>query len=67
MLLTFICIAQSSPSLAQSPPSPLHGKATAIPEKKPDGTWEGLKASQQQILAPLESDWDYMTPDIRKK
>ena len=67
MLLTFICIAQSSPSLAQSPPSPLHGKATAIPEKKPDGTWEGLKASQQQILAPLESDWDYMLPDSRKK
>ena len=42
-------------------------KASPIPEKKPDGTWEGLKPSQQKILAPLESDWDYMSPDSRKK
>ena len=52
---------------AQSAPSTPHGKTTAIPEKKPDGTWEGLKPAQQQILAPLESDWDYMLPDSRKK
>jgi len=52
---------------AQSAPHPAHGKTTAIPEKKPDGTWEGLKPAQQQILAPLESDWDYMLPDSRKK
>lgn len=44
-----------------------HGKATGIPEKKPDGTWESLKPNQQQILAPLESDWDYMLPESRKK
>lgn len=43
------------------------GKPAAIPEKKPDGTWEGLKPGQQKILAPLESDWDYMLPDSRKK
>lgn len=42
-------------------------KSSPIPEKKPDGTWEGLKPSQQKILAPLESDWDYMSPDSRKK
>ena len=36
-------------------------------QKKPDGTWEGLKPEQQKILAPLESDWDYMLPDSRKK
>ncbi|WP_370624547.1 DUF3106 domain-containing protein [Polynucleobacter sp. JS-Polo-80-F4] len=52
---------------AQSSASAPHGKATAIPERKPDGTWEGLKPTQQQILAPLESDWDYMLPDSRKK
>ena len=46
---------------------PAHGKSTAIPEKKPDGTWESLKPAQQKILAPLESDWDYMLPDSRKK
>lgn len=40
---------------------------TAAPEKKPDGTWESLKPAQQKILAPLESDWDYMLPDSRKK
>jgi len=56
-----------SSALAQSTPSAAHGKATAIPEKKPDGTWESLKPAQQQILAPLESDWDYMLPDSRKK
>jgi hypothetical protein len=42
-------------------------KPASVPEKKPDGTWEGLKPQQQQILAPLESDWDYMLPESRKK
>lgn len=51
---------------AQSPSAP-HGKGTGVPEKKPDGTWEGLKPAQQQILAPLEDDWDYMLPESRKK
>ena len=54
-------------AVAQSSPSATHGKSAAIPAKKPDGTWESLKPSQQQILAPLESDWDYMLPDSRKK
>jgi Protein of unknown function (DUF3106) len=67
VLFAFFCLTQANPSLAQSPSSPAHGRATAIPEKKPDGTWDGLKPSQQQILAPLESDWDYMLPDSRKK
>ena len=57
---------QSSNALAQAPAG-THGKATGIPEKKPDGTWEGLKPEQQKILAPLESDWDYMLPESRKK
>ena len=57
---------QSSDALAQTPPA-AHGKATGTPEKKPDGTWEGLKPEQQKILAPLESDWDYMLPESRKK
>jgi hypothetical protein len=66
-LLAFFCAAQVSPALAQGAPSAPHGKASAIPEKKPDGTWDGLKPAQQKILAPLESDWDYMLPDSRKK
>jgi len=56
----------SSIAVAQVTPSG-NGKPTVIPEKKPDGTWEGLKPAQQKILAPLESDWDYMLPDSRKK
>lgn len=56
-----------SASFAQIASNTNNGKATAIPEKKPDGTWDSLKPSQQQILAPLESDWDYMHPDSRKK
>ncbi|ANI99445.1 hypothetical protein A8O14_04655 [Polynucleobacter wuianus] len=44
-----------------------HGKTAAIPTKTPDGTWDGLNLAQQKILAPLESDWDYMLPDSRKK
>jgi len=67
VLLLLICTAQVSPTLAQNAPSAPHAKAAAIPEKKPDGTWEGLKPAQQKILAPLESDWDYMLPDSRKK
>jgi hypothetical protein len=57
----------ASAVLAQATPSATPGKAPAIPEKKPDGTWEGLKPTQKEILAPLESDWDYMLPDSRKK
>jgi len=56
-----------SAALAQSAPTIPHDRATAIPAKKPDGTWENLKPTQQQILAPLEDDWDYMLPDSRKK
>jgi Protein of unknown function (DUF3106) len=57
----------NSEALAQAAPSPAHGKSTALPEKTPDGTWQSLKPIQQQILAPLQSDWDYMPPDSRKK
>jgi len=52
---------------AQPAPSASTGKVAIVPEKKPDGTWESLKPAQQKILAPLESDWDYMLPDSRKK
>jgi len=64
-----ICVLGSSASsaVAQSSQSAAQGKSASIPAKKPDGTWESLKSSQQQILAPLESDWDYMLPDSRKK
>jgi len=44
-----------------------HGKSTGTPEKKSDGSWESLKPAQQQILSPLEDDWDYMLPESRKK
>lgn len=57
----------NSTAFAQAASNQPHSKATAIPEKKPDGTWDSLKPSQQKILAPLESDWDYMHPDSRKK
>lgn len=66
-LVAALCAFQNASALAQTPTSTQQGKAPAIPEKKPDGTWESLKPAQQQILAPLESDWDYMLPDSRKK
>lgn len=61
-----ICISSSYAQTAGGSAS-IQSKASTVPEKKPDGTWEGLKPSQQKILAPLESDWDYMPPDSRKK
>ncbi len=64
--LTIGALGLSANVLAQIPAG-AHGKTTGIPEKKPDGTWEGLKPEQQKILAPLESDWDYMLPESRKK
>jgi len=67
VLLLSVVDFGASPAIAQPASSAAHGKATAIPEKKPDGTWESLKPAQQQILAPLESDWDYMLPDSRRK
>ncbi|CAM3829736.1 DUF3106 domain-containing protein [Polynucleobacter antarcticus] len=57
----------ASPGIFAQTPGGAHGKTTGIPEKKPDGTWEGLRPAQQKILAPLEEDWDYMLPDSRKK
>jgi hypothetical protein len=52
--------------LAQTAAS-AQGKTFTTPEKKVDGTWDGLKPAQQTILEPLESDWDYMLPESRKK
>ncbi|MBU3575844.1 DUF3106 domain-containing protein [Polynucleobacter sp. UK-Mo-2m-Kol15] len=66
LAISAIGSTQSSNALAQATAG-AHGKTTGIPEKKPDGTWESLKPGQQKILAPLESDWDYMLPDSRKK
>jgi len=54
-------------SQTPAPGNGAHSKTTGIPEKKPDGTWESLKSAQQKILKPLEDDWDYMSPDSRKK
>lgn len=59
--------AMSLPSASAQTASSSNSKSTATPEKKPDGTWESLKPAQQQVLAPLEGDWDYMLPDSRKK
>ena len=66
-LCALMCALMVNPAIAQLAPSASNGKATIIPEKKPDGTWEGLKPAQQKILAPLESDWDYMLPESRKR
>ena len=66
LVLGVASLALSFNAVAQTPSS-TQGKTTGIPEKKSDGTWESLKAGQQKILAPLESDWDYMLPDSRKK
>ncbi|QWE17382.1 DUF3106 domain-containing protein [Polynucleobacter sp. AP-Nino-20-G2] len=65
-LLISATLMMSVGAFAQAPAGG-HSKATGIPEKKLDGTWEGLKPEQQRILAPLESDWDYMLPESRKK
>ena len=56
-----------SAPLSYAQTAPGNAKPSAITEKKPDGTWENLSPVQQKILAPLESDWDYMLPDSRKK
>ena len=66
LMLGLLGLAQSTKASAQTAAG-VHGKTTGVPEKKPDGTWEGLKPEQQKILAPLESDWDYILPDGRKK
>ncbi len=57
----------STSCYAQSTSSNAHSKTSAVPPKAPDGTWDGLSDAQQKILAPLEDDWNYMSPDIRKK
>ena len=67
ILAAFGLLLNSSITFAQTSSGAPHGKTTAIQAKKPDGTWDGLNPTQQKILAPLESDWDYMLPDSRKK
>lgn len=66
-LIVALLVTPVSYVLAQAQPNSPPGKVAALPEKKPDGTWEGLKPAQQKILAPLESDWDYMLPESRKR
>ncbi|GEM_PF-937472 len=45
-----------------------HGKVSAKPaDKKSIANWVNLNAAQQQILAPLESDWSSMTIESRQK
>jgi hypothetical protein len=66
LMLSVSGLSASNSAYAQSTAG-AHVKAASTPEKKPDGTWEGLKPEQQKILAPLEDDWDYMLPDSRKK
>ena len=66
-LFVLLCATQMNAVQAQPAPGVSSTKVASVPEKKPDGTWEGLKPAQQKILAPLESDWDYMLPDSRRK
>ena len=66
-LVASVYLSCISPVNAQSAAANTHSKATAIPVKTPDGTWESLSTTQQKVLAPLESDWDYMLPESRKK
>lgn len=66
LVLTLGVLGVSANVLAQTAAG-TQGKTPATPEKKVDGTWEGLKPAQQTILEPLESDWDYMLPESRKK
>ena len=66
-LVASVYLSSISPVNAQSAAANTHSKATAIPVKTPDGTWESLSTTQQKVLAPLESDWDYMLPESRKK
>lgn len=61
------CALIMSAPMSHAQTNPPHGKSSTIPEKKSDGTWENLSPTQQKTLAPLESDWDYMLPDSRKK
>jgi len=65
--LTLAVSALTSPTAFAQTATSSHGKSTVTPERKPDGTWEGLKPEQQKILAPLEGDWDYMLPESRKR
>ncbi len=65
--LTLAISALISPAAFAQTATNNHGKSTVTPAKKQDGTWEGLKPEQQNILAPLEGDWDYMLPESRKR
>ncbi|OYY17035.1 MULTISPECIES: DUF3106 domain-containing protein [unclassified Polynucleobacter] len=65
--LTLAISALISPAAFAQTATSNHGKSTVTPAKKQDGTWEGLKPEQQNILAPLEGDWDYMLPESRKR
>ena len=67
MAAMLVLLALCGTSVYGQNTSPPHGKTAAIPAKTPDGTWDSLSPAQQKILEPLESDWDYMLPDSRKK
>ena len=68
LALNFASVVISDGAYAQNPaPHSKSSGAIGAVEKKPDGSWESLKPEQQAILAPLESDWDYLQMERRKK
>ena len=64
-----LCIAAGAaaqPEVAKKPAAKPAAKA-AQPKPNVRPAWAELTAEQQQILAPLKSDWDSLDPERRQK
>ena len=67
LLPIWVCLGMGliTPSVFAQHGAPTSTNSSIV--KKYDGSWESLSPKQQKVLLPLESDWDYLRDDSRKK
>ncbi|MFN2645207.1 MAG: DUF3106 domain-containing protein [Burkholderiales bacterium] len=65
--LAMAAAAAAQPGPTQPAPAAPAKKAAKAPKKNVRPAWAELTAQQQQILAPLKSDWDALEVERRQK
>jgi Protein of unknown function (DUF3106) len=68
LALCLAAAAAAQPEVTKKPAAKPAAKATQPkPKLNVRPAWAELTAEQQQVLAPLKSDWDSLDPDRRQK
>lgn len=66
-VLIWVCLSSTLMTGSVFAQDKVSSKPNPAVIKQYDGTWDSLSPKQQKVLSPLESDWDYLKDDSRKK